>query len=115
MHIAVNADDPVKVYFLVAAICALVMLWMLVHAVFPHLRPNWCWEECSNGTPVSTLGYVAHAIAAGLWAFAALVAALQYAPVAGHGMWFFFLGFLAIAGAGLYDRAHTRDDRTPRA
>lgn len=115
MHIAVNVDDPAKVYFLVAAICVVVMLWMLVHAVFPTLRPNWCWEERSNGTPVLTVGYAAHAIAAGLWAFAALVAALHYAPVAGHGMWFIFLGFLFIVAAGLYDRAHTRDDGPPRA
>jgi hypothetical protein len=115
MPVALNVSDPAKVYFLVAAICALVMLWMLVHAIFPKLRPNWCWEERSDGTPVSTVGYVAHAIAAGLWAFAALFAGPRLAPIAGHGMWFVFLGFLIIVSAGLYDWTHRRNDRSPHA
>jgi hypothetical protein len=115
MNIPADADDPVKAFFLVAAICALVMLWMLVHAFFPKLRPNWCWEERSDGTPVSTVGYVAHAIAAALWAFAALAAGLRTAPIAGHGIWFVFLGLFVTIGVGLYDRARTRDDRSPRA
>ena len=70
--------------------------------------PTGVGKEHSNGTPVSTVGYVAHAIAAALWAFAALVAGLRLAPIAGHGIWFVFFGLFVIFGAGLYDRTHTR-------
>ncbi|HEV2839702.1 MAG TPA: hypothetical protein VGW39_00105 [Chthoniobacterales bacterium] len=103
-----TGDSLANAYFLLAGICTVVMLWMLLHTVFPKWRPDWTWDERPGGIRVSGVGFAAYAIAAGLWAVSALAAGFRYAPIIDFSAWIVVLGFVIVICAGLYDLRRPR-------